>query len=173
MFLGRLDTRIGNLEKRLQTIPESIEFKNKISNLENEIKVLKNQINKSVVVPERCDYIFPWITYPSSNTEVSSSVKLKGQVKRIPTQHHIWILVYNKNINSYCDIERIIPNPDKEWEKEIRLTGGKVGDKYDIDIVLANDEENSALVEYRQSKKSFSVPTTLNICCQIVLKLKE
>ena len=55
----------------------------------------------------------------------------------------------------------------------MRLTDGKGGDDYDIILVLANSEENSALVKCRQLKSSCLVPSIFQVCRQMSLILEK
>lgn len=169
--------KINEIEKNIEKIqekelPKSIE--GRLSNLESEIDSIKSRIKIRENIPEEnCNSVLPSFTYPSSNREVNSSVSLKGQVKNIPIYNHLWVLAFHQNTKSYSDMKKIVPNINKEWEKTIMLTGGRGGDTYDINLVLATDEENSALIACRNSTDHCSIPDSLKVCRQISLTLKK
>lgn len=188
MFIGALNSRVSYLEKELATTTTRIELENKVAQLEKnyvpkleeQMKNLSNKLDSlekklsSTPIPEEesCSLIDPIFADPSSGATVSSPVMLKGIVKTIPEKSHLWIIAFNPNTKGYSDFIDIVPNEKKAWQREITLAGGKVGDIYDIDIVLVNNDKHAELVKCRQSKEFCDISQNVKSCKQITVTLK-
>lgn len=122
-----------------------------------------------------CNSINPLITSPAENDSVTSPVDLTGTVDKIPENYFLWVAVYNPNTKTYGDFEPIKVDNDKTWKKSVKLIGGKVGDEYIINLILASKEGDNELSKVI-SKEEGLLPNNgkgMTICCRFSVKAKS
>lgn len=127
------------------------------------------------IIKDTCGKIGPIIEFPLMDEKVLSLTSVKVKVIA-ELDGYLWITSFNENTKYYTDIREIIINKN-QWEGEIDLTGGMVGDTYTLQIILVNDrDEHHELDRVRSEMHSSAVRKLsgkdLKKCFERKVKLK-
>jgi hypothetical protein len=123
--------------------------------------------------PSPCQEIAPNIGYPVNGEDVSSPFEVRGTVSHRPKKSYLWVTAFNPNMHQYTDLVPVAPDNKKQWQTELRLIGGKIKDRYTIEVMLADKAANEKLSELRATNiKNLPVPPgSVQTCSQVEVTL--
>jgi len=135
---------------------------------------IKNQ-NTDCNEKENCNTISPTFIEPIPKKVESMNVTLRVKVNATPIDHHLWLLVFNENMKIHSDLQQILPNNNMEWIRSVSLKGGTKKDTYNVEIILATNEEHKMFLRcYKEpSKYLCKMPEKYTSCRNIVLSFKN
>jgi len=115
--------------------------------------------------------IYPTITNLADNSKVTSPLTVEGTVKRVPKYSSLWLAAYNSKIRLYC-FANVVVDQNKKWTTTVTLVDGMVGDKYDVNLILAPPDQYDELVRCKRTPTN-SLPLGVRICNEITVTLTQ
>ncbi|MBW1794187.1 MAG: hypothetical protein JRJ38_07120 [Deltaproteobacteria bacterium] len=133
--------------------------------------LLQNGSQQPQPYTDDCSSISPVITYPRGNDEVTNGIIVTGTVAKKPGRgSSLWLLVNDRNLIRYIYAEQIVIDSKNVWKKEVVFKGGMVGDKCNIEIILADDTAHSELNRFEQTKQ---VPSNIKRCTEVKVEIQQ
>ncbi|WLE97016.1 MAG: hypothetical protein QTN59_20365 [Candidatus Electrothrix communis] len=124
-------------------------------------------------VEDSCPWVTPDISAPVNGEDVSSPFNIRGTVSQYPKESYLWVTAFNPNMHQYTDLVPVAPDNKKQWKAELRFVGGKIKDRYTIEVMLADKAANEKLSELRATNvKILPVPPGgVQTCSQVTVTL--
>lgn len=122
---------------------------------------------------DSCQVVAPDISAPVNGEDISSPFEVCGTVSYRPKKSYLWVTAFNPNMHQYTDLVPVAPDNKKQWQAELRFVGGKIKDRYTIEVVLADKAANEKLRKLRATNvKELSVsPGSVQTCSQVEVTL--
>ena len=124
-------------------------------NLFPQPSVIPTQILPPKIKPEG----FAKIISPKDGSSFANTFDMNGIVKKIPSDHHLWLVVSPRESNGcWPQYKEIRPNEKTgEWDGMVTI-GGDDGKLLDIFLVSADREANKSFGEYIKNQRKDSFP---------------
>jgi len=96
------------------------------------------------------------ITSPRNNARVGYITDVYGTSHNIPRGRYAWVVVYVKKVNMYYQQWPLSFRPNGDWSSKVHLGTPSigVGIRFDIAVVLANENAHRALMRYQISNEA-------------------